>query len=127
MELEIWWLGAELNCRHKDFRAPARQVLLVAQVLVRGHQKIEACLGRAQQVPVGEGGPSHLVGGGHGMARESTSQGRRGALVEKDLHERARARAFDNPTGWNALPASELDGCPVARARSERAAEEGVR
>ena len=39
-----------------------------------------------------------------------------------------RARgAFDDPRRWKALPASELDGCLVARARSERAAGEGVR
>ena len=38
-----------------------------------------------------------------------------------------RARgAFENPGGWNALPASELDGCLVARARSERAADSDV-
>ena len=36
-------------------------------------------------------------------------------------------KAFDNPAGWNALHAFELDGASVARARSERAAEEGVR
>lgn len=39
-----------------------------------------------------------------------------------------RARGtFDNPGGRNALPTFELDGCLVARAGSERAAEEGVR
>ena len=39
-----------------------------------------------------------------------------------------RARgAFHNPGGRNALPASELDGCLVARADSERAAERDVR
>ena len=39
---------------------------------------------------------------------------------------RAR-KALDNAAGWNALPALELDGALVARARSERAAEEDVR
>lgn len=57
--------------QHQDRDASALQVLLVAEVGVGGDQELIALkLRQADQVPVGDGGPTQFVGRGHDVAGE---------------------------------------------------------
>lgn len=105
------------NCRHLLFDhspvvcaqneqgdSPVRQVLLVAQFLVRGKEKIKACLfSRSQQCPVLQAGPPLEPGSYDGMAViNQQPQFLRRTLVEDDLHA-----ARGGSTGDSALLAAK--------------------
>jgi hypothetical protein len=65
----------------------ARQVLLVANVLVRGDEDVETFgLGSGEQLPVLEVVPAPLVGGLNGVVRQVIPQGHGRPLIEEKPH-----------------------------------------
>ncbi len=75
----------------EDGNALARQILLVAQVLIGCHQKLETRFGSVQEFAIGEGRSAQLVGGRNRVRSQGLAQRRRGALIEQDSHEQSRS------------------------------------
>src|SRR5206468_7771608 len=77
--------------------ASASQVLLVAQVLIGGDERVESRFRCIEQVAIFEFGPPHFVGGGSRMARQRVAQGHGRTLVKENLHW--RRGAWHAPSG----------------------------
>ena len=100
-------VDAGRRCReqNEDTQSPAGKVLLAPGVLVRGDQQLVAVLLRSiEQVAIARVGPPLLEGGVHRVSGETPPEGRRRALIEQYLHDRAGfARAF---TSWSRTTAT---------------------
>jgi hypothetical protein len=73
--------------QHEHAEPTARQVLLVAKVLVCGHEGVETFgLGTGEEVTVLEVAPSSFVGSLDGVARQVISQWDGSPLIEEQLH-----------------------------------------
>jgi hypothetical protein len=81
---------------HQNGETPRAQVLLTAQVLVRGDDGMERSLSCAEKFAVLEFGPAHLVGSPNNVAVQRVAQRRGRPLVEENFHlgERGGAREF---------------------------------
>ena len=68
----------------------------MAQVAVRGDERIESCLGRVEEGAVIECGPAHFMRGRDGVPSQRAPQGDGSALIEQNPHAqslRARSRS----------------------------------
>ena len=71
--------------QHQDGDSPLGVILLVAEILVRGYQRVEVfALCCCKQVSVGKGRPAEFVSRLDGVRRQGSSQGSRCALIEED-------------------------------------------
>ena len=75
--------------KFQDGDAPAREVLLIADVLVGGDEQVELGFGQAQQVAVLDAAPASLLGRRSFMAGEQLVHRPGDALVQKDSHAAA--------------------------------------
>src|SRR5437667_1799013 len=80
------------TCRgqNQNGEVPRAQVLLTAQALVSGDERIERRFGTAEKVAILKLCPARFVGRGNGVARQRVAQGRGRSLVEENLHQLRR-------------------------------------
>jgi hypothetical protein len=96
--------GPLLIAEDEERNSPARQILLVTNVLVSGDQEIKPCrLGGGYQFAVNQSIPSSFDRFNHGVAFEHMSKGCRGAVIEEDEH-RPAARAAEQEERPNCEP-----------------------
>jgi len=71
---------------NKDRDFSVFQILLILQVLIGTDKNIEGTFGLADQFPVGDLIPPHLMSSGNLVARELFSKGYRNPVIKKNPH-----------------------------------------
>ena len=76
--------GPTRSWQNKDGQLSYREVLLIAQVLVRGNEHIESFFCSSQEISIAQIRPSHFERSGDGMTAQDFAQWDRSALIEED-------------------------------------------
>ena len=73
--------GPTRSWQNKDGQLSYREVLLIAQVLVRGNEHIESFFCSSQEISIAQIRPSHFERSGDGMTAQDFAQWDRSALI----------------------------------------------